>query len=71
MAARLEPDAPPVVTKPPWKPKPEVEKVCPICGRMFITTYSNKKYCSKECRDKEMRRRLSEKQKRARRERHD
>lgn len=71
MAARLEPDAPPVVTKPRWQPKPEVEKVCPVCGKTFITTYSNKKYCSKACRDQEMRRRLSEKQKRARRGRHE
>ena len=71
MAARLEPDAPPVVTKPRWKPKPEVEKICPVCGKTFVTTYSNKKYCSKECRDREMSSRLNEKQKRARRERHE
>lgn len=57
MAARLLPDAPPIVTKPKWKPKPTVEKICPICGKKFATTYSQKKYCSKTCRDKEMIRR--------------
>lgn len=33
------------------KSKKKIMKVCPICENQFETTYSCKKYCSKECKN--------------------
>lgn len=42
------------------------EKVCPMCGTKFVTTYAHKIYCSKECSSKHKNevRRIKNKQKR-------
>lgn len=29
--------------------KKVIEKICPICGKIFEQSYKSQKYCSKEC----------------------
>lgn len=41
----------------------EQKKVCPRCGKVFFTTYSNKIYCGEKCRNSARDRRKWEKRK--------
>ena len=48
-------DAPATAPKPPRsqpQPAPGESARCAFCGRVFITETGNKKYCSKQCRNK-------------------
>jgi len=38
-------------TKEEFDKKP-IEKVCPVCGKSFLTSNRRKKFCSRECHDK-------------------
>ncbi len=43
-----------------YKPREDIEKVCPICGETFYTTKRNKIYCSPECCSEAIRRKAVE-----------
>jgi Recombination endonuclease VII len=35
--------------RPDYRLKPKLNKICDVCGKEFVTSFSNRKRCSKHC----------------------